>query len=286
MNGKVGGAFTHSLTPSLTRRRKTCSRLRMKPLNVPVWLALSLVALAGATVNATLPQRRNTSTPLLSNATRLRLAAMNLQNVTLAGLRASRQSLETAAKGVQQGLHSSYAWAAQASAPILEDVQLVATQQLHALRDAANDARVSVVQLCRSWLRRSPSVSRILLRARQEAWYELLQVRRRANKRQLKDAYRRLAKRVHPDKTQDSRAERAFSELRDAFDLLSDERKRKAYDEKLARQDQIVLQRRLHQRQVAYRVTSRALRRLWAWAWLHRKWTVPVVILCLVRVLL
>ena len=185
MNGKVGGAFTHSLTPSLTRRRKTCSRLRMKPLNVPVWLTLSLVALAGATVNATLPQRRNTSTPLLSNATRLRLAAMNLQNVTLAGLRASRQSLETAAKGVQQGLHSSYAWAAQASAPILEDVQLVATQQLHALRDAANDARVSVVQLCRSWLRRSPSVSRILQRARQEAWYELLQVRRRANKRQL-----------------------------------------------------------------------------------------------------
>ena len=252
---------------------------RMKASNHSLWLTLSLFAQAGAVLNATLAQRQNASTPHLSNATRLRLAAIHLQNVTLAGL-------ETAAKGVQQGLHSSYAWAAQASAPIIEDVQLVVTQQLHALHDAANDARKSVVQFCRSWLRRSPSVSRILLRARQEAWYELLQVRRRANKRHLKDAYRRLAKRVHPDKTQDSRAEQAFSELRDAFDLLSDERKRKAYDEKLARQDLIVLQRRRHQRQVAYRVTSRALRRLWAWAWLHRKWTAPVVILCFVRVLL
>ena len=90
----------------------------MKASNHSLWLTLSLFTQAGAVLNATLAQRQNASTPHLSNATRLRLAAIHLQNVTLAGL-------ETAAKGVQQGLHSSYAWAAQASAPIIEDVQPV-----------------------------------------------------------------------------------------------------------------------------------------------------------------
>ena len=67
--------------------------------------------------------------------------------------------------GAQQGVHASYSWAAQAAAPIAEDLQVAATQQLHALGDAVHDVRASLSQRCRAWLRRTPSVSRILLRA-------------------------------------------------------------------------------------------------------------------------
>ena len=49
---------------------------------------------------------------------------------------------------------------------------------------------------------------------------------RRRSAKELKASYRRLAKRVHPDKTADPRATLAFKTLRDAFDLLSDESQR------------------------------------------------------------
>ena len=78
----------------------------------------------------------------------------------------------------------------------------------------------------RTWWRRDREVSRILHRASERRWYRLLRVRRKATKRQLKDAYRRLAKRVHPDKTRDDRAAAAFDTLRDALDLLNDEEQR------------------------------------------------------------
>ena len=53
-------------------------------------------------------------------------------------------------------------------------------------------------------------------------------MRRKATKKQLKDGYRRLAKRCHPDKTRDDRANMAFDALRDAFDLLTNQVTNKA----------------------------------------------------------
>lgn len=228
--------------------------------------------------------RVHNATAHLHNATvRLRALCVNGSRLTRARC---RRYVGVAAVGLRTSIAASQTWLKEAAKTVVEDAQVAATQHAQAFGDAANDLRKTISHRFRAWTQRSRAVSRILLRTRQRRFYDVLQVRRRAAKKQLKDAYRRLAKRVHPDKTRDERAERAFNELRDAFDFLSDERKRHRYDEELAKQDLATRQRRQRQRQVAYRLSARVLRRLWAWAWLHRKWTAPVAALLLVRFLL
>ena len=66
-------------------------------------------------------------------------------------------------------------------------------------------------------------------------YYEILQVTRSAELDEIKKAYRRLAIRFHPDHNADaSRTEDHFKEATEAYDVLADARKRKAYDQKLA----------------------------------------------------
>ena len=56
--------------------------------------------------------------------------------------------------------------------------------------------------------------------------------------KQVKKAYRNMAKRIHPDKNQDSRAEDAFDMLQEAYEILSVPESKKAYDRKLILQKQ------------------------------------------------
>ena len=61
--------------------------------------------------------------------------------------------------------------------------------------------------------------------------YEVLGVDRKANAGELKTAYRRLAKKLHPDANKnDPKAATRFAELNAAHELLADEDKRKAFD--------------------------------------------------------
>ncbi len=63
-------------------------------------------------------------------------------------------------------------------------------------------------------------------------FYEVLGVARDADEAELKKAYRRLAMKHHPDRNDgDSEAEENFKEVKEAFEILSDEGKRKAYDQ-------------------------------------------------------
>ena len=61
--------------------------------------------------------------------------------------------------------------------------------------------------------------------------YETLGVGREANAADIKKAYRRLAKEFHPDRNSDSAAEDKFRQISEAYQVLSDNQKRAAYDQ-------------------------------------------------------
>jgi molecular chaperone DnaJ len=63
-------------------------------------------------------------------------------------------------------------------------------------------------------------------------YYEVLGVARAASDGDLKKAYRRLAMKFHPDRNPDDKeAEARFKEAKEAYEVLSDGRKRTAYDQ-------------------------------------------------------
>ena len=62
-------------------------------------------------------------------------------------------------------------------------------------------------------------------------YYEVLGVKRGATEQEVKSAYRSLAKEFHPDRNAgDKEAERRFKEVNEAYEVLSDDQKRAAYD--------------------------------------------------------
>ena len=63
-------------------------------------------------------------------------------------------------------------------------------------------------------------------------YYKILGVDKTASADNIKKAYRKLARKYHPDvNPNDKAAESKFKELQEAYDILKDEKKRKEYDE-------------------------------------------------------
>ncbi len=62
-------------------------------------------------------------------------------------------------------------------------------------------------------------------------YYEVLGVDKEASQSEIKSAYRKLAKKYHPDMNRDDKnAEAKFKEVNEAYEVLGDEEKRKKYD--------------------------------------------------------
>ncbi len=61
-------------------------------------------------------------------------------------------------------------------------------------------------------------------------YYKILGVNKNATEKEIKAAYRKLARQYHPDVNQESGAEAKFKEINEAHEVLSDPEKRKKYD--------------------------------------------------------
>ncbi|MBV2363060.1 molecular chaperone DnaJ [Streptomonospora nanhaiensis] len=61
-------------------------------------------------------------------------------------------------------------------------------------------------------------------------YYAILGVRRDASKDEIKKAYRRLARELHPDVNPDPATQERFKEVTQAYEVLSDENKRRMFD--------------------------------------------------------
>ncbi|MGI8424496.1 MAG: molecular chaperone DnaJ [Chloroflexota bacterium] len=62
-------------------------------------------------------------------------------------------------------------------------------------------------------------------------YYQVLGIARTAQPDEIKRAYRQLARKYHPDVNKEPDAESRFKELSEAYEVLSDERKRQMYDQ-------------------------------------------------------
>jgi len=65
----------------------------------------------------------------------------------------------------------------------------------------------------------------------QKDFYQILGVKRNASEAEIKSAYRKLAKKFHPDVNKGNKdAEEKFKSISEAYDVLSDKKKREEYD--------------------------------------------------------
>src|ERR1700676_3047075 len=62
-------------------------------------------------------------------------------------------------------------------------------------------------------------------------YYETLGVARGADADELKRAYRKLARKYHPDVSKEPNAEEKFKNVQEAYEVLKDTEKRTAYDQ-------------------------------------------------------
>ena len=68
-------------------------------------------------------------------------------------------------------------------------------------------------------------------------YYKILDVERNASQSDIKKAYRRLARKYHPDVSKEPDAEERFKEIGEAYAVLKDPEKRVAYDQLGSQED-------------------------------------------------
>jgi curved DNA-binding protein len=71
----------------------------------------------------------------------------------------------------------------------------------------------------------------------QKEYYKIMGLNQNATDKEIKIAYRKLARKYHPDISKESNAEERFKEMGEAYEVLKDPVKRKEYDQALKYQE-------------------------------------------------
>ena len=66
-------------------------------------------------------------------------------------------------------------------------------------------------------------------------YYEILGVNRKSSLQDIKESYRKIAKKYHPDACKEANAEMMFKDVNEAYDTLTNDEKRRKYDRQVAR---------------------------------------------------
>ena len=75
-------------------------------------------------------------------------------------------------------------------------------------------------------------IGEVIIMAAKRDFYEVLGIDKNADEATIKKAYRKLAKKYHPDMNKGNpNAEKIFQEVTEAYEVLGDPKKRKLYDE-------------------------------------------------------
>ena len=61
-------------------------------------------------------------------------------------------------------------------------------------------------------------------------YYEILGVKRDADEKEIKSAFRKLARKYHPDVNKTKEAEQKFKDINEAYEVLSNPQKLQRYD--------------------------------------------------------
>ena len=61
-------------------------------------------------------------------------------------------------------------------------------------------------------------------------YYKILKINTNANKKTIKQAYKRLSKKYSPENNKSNRSQKMYKLIQDAYIVLSDDKKRKKYD--------------------------------------------------------
>jgi molecular chaperone DnaJ len=73
-------------------------------------------------------------------------------------------------------------------------------------------------------------MSTIMATAKRD-YYDVLGISKNATQDEVKRAFRRLAMQYHPDRNKAADAEQKFKEINEAYEVLSDDKRRRTYDQ-------------------------------------------------------
>lgn len=96
-----------------------------------------------------------------------------------------------------------------------------------AIREANNALGLGQTQEARQCQHNAERAKKMALR---KDYYKILDIPKTASKREISKSYRKLSMKYHPDKNTESDSERMYRDVTEAYDILSNEEKRRRYD--------------------------------------------------------